>query len=320
MDRAQPIPHPAHRETPVQLRAAAGPAHAPRVRYARPAALEHKPNLALVRAAHLHLHLEPAVVHHPLHHHLVPSGYVSDTFLHGSGNFSHLASIIEISRSPALMNPGKRVQCKLVAIIIEISRSPALMNPSERVQCNLVAKKTVSHDVRLFRFALPSADQVLGLPVGKHIFLCATIDGKLCMRPYTPTSPVDEIGHFELLINVYFKGENPKFPNGGLMSQHLESLPIGSTLDVKGPLGHIEYAGRGNFLVDGKHRSTRRLAMIAGGTGITPVYQVIQAVLRDPENRTEMHLVYANRSEDDILLRDELDILLQKSYFLLAFR
>ncbi|CAL9099680.1 unnamed protein product [Musa acuminata var. zebrina] len=214
---------------------------------------------------------------------LIPSGYVSDTSLHGSGNFSHLASIIEISRSPALMNP------------------------SERVQCKLVAKKTVSHDVRLFRFALPSADQVLGLPVGKHIFLCATIDGKLCMRPYTPTSPVDEIGHFELLIKVYFKGENPKFPNGGLMSQHLESLPIGSTLDVKGPLGHIEYAGCGNFLIDGKHRLARRLAMIAGGTGITPVYQVIQAVLRDPEDRTEMHLVYANRSEDDILLRDELD-------------
>ncbi|THU66226.1 hypothetical protein C4D60_Mb05t11910 [Musa balbisiana] len=214
---------------------------------------------------------------------LIPSGYVSDTSLHGSGNFSHLASIIEISRSPALKNP------------------------SERVQCKLVAKKTISHDVRLFRFALPSADQVLGLPVGKHIFLCATIDGKLCMRPYTPTSPVDEIGHFELLIKVYFKGENPKFPNGGLMSQHLESLPIGSTLDVKGPMGHIEYAGHGNFLVDGKHRSARRLAMIAGGTGITPVYQVIQAVLRDPEDRTEMHLVYANRSEDDILLRDELD-------------
>ncbi|CAL9159104.1 unnamed protein product, partial [Musa hybrid cultivar] len=102
--------------------------------------LEHKPNLALVPATHLHLHLEPAVVHHPLHHHLVPSGYVSDTSLHGSDNFSHLASIIEIS--------------------------------------------------------------LLGLPVGKHIFLCATIDGKLCMRPYTPTSPVDEIGHFELLINV----------------------------------------------------------------------------------------------------------------------
>jgi nitrate reductase (NAD(P)H) len=38
------------------------------------------------------------------------------------------------------------------------------------------------------------------------------------------------------------------------------------------------------------------------------MYQVIQAVLRDqPEDETEMHLVYANRTEDDILLRDELD-------------
>ena len=48
--------------------------------------------------------------------------------------------------------------------------------------------------------------------------------------------------------------------------------------------------------------------MVAGGSGITPLYQVIQAVLRDqPEDRTEMHLVYANRTEDDILLRGELD-------------
>ncbi|RRT65770.1 hypothetical protein B296_00036489 [Ensete ventricosum] len=214
---------------------------------------------------------------------LIPSGYVSDTSVHGASDFSHLSTIREVSRPSALVNPREKVQCKLVS------------------------KTIISHDVRLFRFALPSADHVLGLPVGKHIFLCATIDGKLCMRPYTPTSPVDEVGLFELLIKVYFKGENPKFPNGGLMSQHLESLPVGSTLDIKGPTGHIEYTGRGNFAVNGKPRFARRLAMIAGGTGITPMYQVIQAVLRDPEDPTEMHLVYANRSEDDILLQDELD-------------
>ncbi|RZS13750.1 hypothetical protein BHM03_00045386 [Ensete ventricosum] len=214
---------------------------------------------------------------------LIPSGYVSDTSVHGASDFSHLSTIREVSRPSALVNPREKVQCKLVS------------------------KTIISHDVRLFRFALPSADHVLGLPVGKHIFLCATIDGKLCMRPYTPTSPVDEVGLFELLIKVYFKGENPKFPNGGLMSQHLESLPVGSTLNIKGPTGHIEYTGRGNFAVNGKPRFARRLAMIAGGTGITPIYQVIQAVLRDPEDPTEMHLVYANRSEDDILLQDELD-------------
>ncbi|RZS05992.1 hypothetical protein BHM03_00036574 [Ensete ventricosum] len=216
-------------------------------------------------------------------------------------------ALLEAYRIGELAPSGNTSEASLPATIREVSRPLALVKPHENVQCKLVSRKAASRNVRLFRFALPSADQVLDLPVGKHIFLYATINDKLCMRPYTPTSPVDEVGHLELLIKVYFKGENAKFPNGGLMSQHLESLPVGSTLDVKGPFGHIEYTGRGNFLVQGKPRIAKRLAMIAGGTGITPVYQVIRAALQDPEDHTEMHLVYANRTTEDILLREELD-------------
>ncbi|KAJ4753201.1 Nitrate reductase [Rhynchospora pubera] len=184
----------------------------------------------------------------------------------------------------------------------------ALANPREKVKCTLVAKTVISRDTRIFRFALPSSDQVLGLPVGKHIFLSATVGGKLCLRAYTPSSHVDVKGHFELVIKVYFKGENAKYPDGGVMSQYLESLSLGATIDIKGPLGEIEYIGRGNFTVKGEPCFAKRLAMIAGGTGITPIYQVMQAILRDqPNDITEMHLVYANRSEDDILLRQELD-------------
>ena len=91
------------------------------------------------------------------------------------------------------------------------------------------------------------------------------------------------------------------------MSQYLDSIPLGTVLDVKGPLGHIEYTGRGNFTVSGKHKFAKKLAMISGGTGITPVYQVMQAILKDPEDETEMYVVYANRTEDDILLKNELD-------------
>ncbi|CAL0317905.1 unnamed protein product [Lupinus luteus] len=192
-------------------------------------------------------------------------------------------------------------------------RSVAL-NPREKIPCKLVSKISISHDVRLFRFALPYEDQLLGLPIGKHIFLCANIDGKLCMRAYTPTSSVDEVGYFELVIKIYFKGVHPKFPNGGTMSQHLDSLPIGSVLEVKGPLGHIEYNGRGYFLVHGKEKFAKRLAMLSGGTGITPIYQVVQTILKDPEDQTEMHVVYANRTEDDILLREELDAWAKKHH------
>ncbi|CAA3018146.1 nitrate reductase [NADH] 2 [Olea europaea subsp. europaea] len=219
---------------------------------------------------------------------LITTGYTSDSpnnSVHGpTGNLLHLTSIKEIA--PA--------------------RNVALV-PREKVACKLISKTSLSHDVRSFRFALPSNDQVLGLPVGKHIFLCATINDKLCMRAYTPTSGVDTMGYFELVVKIYHKGVHPKFPNGGLMSQHLDSLPFGSFLDIKGPLGHIEYTGKGNFLVHGKHKFAKKLAMVAGGSGITPVYQVMQAILKDPKDETLMYLVYANRTENDILLRNELD-------------
>lgn len=227
---------------------------------------------------------------------LITTGYTSDSSspnnsLHGNSEFKHLAPIKEITTMSLPPLPRRKV-----ALI-----------PREKIPCKLISRTSISHDVRVFRFALPSEDQQLGLPVGKHIFLCATVDGKLCMRAYTPTSGVDEVGYFELVVKVYFKGVHPKFPNGGAMSQHLDSLPIGSDLDVKGPLGHIEYTGRGNFLVHGKHRFAKKLAMLAGGTGITPIYQVAQAILKDPEDHTKMYVVYANRTEDDILLREELD-------------
>lgn len=197
--------------------------------------------------------------------------------VHGASDMSptHLPPITEIA-------PIKEV--------VPAVRNVALV-AREKIPCKLVKKESLSHDVRLFRFALPSEDQVLGLPVGKHIFLCAKVDEKLCMRAYTPTSTIEAVGYFDLVIKVYFKGVHPKFPNGGLMSQYLDSLSLGSTMDVKGPLGHIEYIGTGNFMVHGKPKFAKKLTMLAGGTGITPIYQVIQAILKDPEDDTEIYVV-----------------------------
>ena len=51
----------------------------------------------------------------------------------------------------------------------------------------------------------------------------------------------------------------------------------------------------------------RELGMVAGGTGIAPMLQMIRAILANPEERTKMTLVYANRFETDIMMKDELD-------------
>mmetsp|Transcript_4775 Transcript_4775/g.8799 ORF Transcript_4775/g.8799 Transcript_4775/m.8799 type:complete len:294 (-) Transcript_4775:213-1094(-) len=154
----------------------------------------------------------------------------------------------------------------------------------------LSEKIRVSHNTRIFRFALDHPDQKLGLPLGRHISLRVTVDGKEVIRPYTPISSEDDSGYFDLLIKVYPEPH-------GVMSRHLDSLKIGDTIDVRGPSGKYEYAPN----------SKKMLGMIAGGTGLTPMWQVFQAILKDPNDKTKISLIFANVTEADILLKKNLD-------------
>jgi NAD(P)H-flavin reductase len=47
--------------------------------------------------------------------------------------------------------------------------------------------------------------------------------------------------------------------------------------------------------------------MIAGGTGITPMLQVIRQIFNDVGDTTRVNLLFANVSSADILLKKELD-------------
>lgn len=49
--------------------------------------------------------------------------------------------------------------------------------------------------------------------------------------------------------------------------------------------------------------------MIAGGTGITPMLQIIRAALKSNLDQTKLKLIYANVTPEDILLKQELDTL-----------
>lgn len=50
--------------------------------------------------------------------------------------------------------------------------------------------------------------------------------------------------------------------------------------------------------------------MIAGGTGITPMLQLLHAIFRDSNDATTTaSLLFANQTEDDILVREELEAL-----------
>ena len=68
-----------------------------------------------------------------------------------------------------------------------------------------------------------------------------------------------------------------------------------------------EYMGRGVFKSGSKQLTCKKLGMIAGGTGITPMLQIAASILDDPSDTTQVSLLYANQTEDDILVREMLD-------------
>jgi hypothetical protein len=76
-------------------------------------------------------------------------------------------------------------------------------------------------------------------------------------------------------------------------------MKIGDTIKVKGPKGAMAY----------QPNMVSRFAMIAGGTGITPMYQISKAILRGRASgdKTEVDLIFANVNPEDILMKDELD-------------
>lgn len=168
-----------------------------------------------------------------------------------------------------------------------------VLDPRQWRPFTLTRKDGVAPHVYRFVFALPSTDDILGLPTGQHIALRATINGQSVSRSYTPVSNNSDTGRIELLIKVY--------PNGA-MTRYLEDMKIGETIEIRGPKGAMQYS----------RQYAKHIGMIAGGTGITPMYQLIRAICEDPSDNTQISLLYANNAEEDILLRTELDTFAQR--------
>lgn len=172
----------------------------------------------------------------------------------------------------------------------------------------------VSQDTRRYTFSLPEGSKSLGLATCQHIQLGFHFSDRIVVRSYTPTRPVfehDEDGTFDLLVKTYFPDKSQP---GGTMSNILDCLRPGEEVEVKGPTGEIKYVGHGKFLIDDRELRAQNVTLVLGGSGITPGYQLIVRILsankkneKGGKDNTRLKVVDANKSENDILLREELD-------------
>jgi len=175
---------------------------------------------------------------------------------------------------------------------IALAKDETALDPKNFKKFQLLEIYPVSHNTNRYRFALEHEDQKLGLNVASCLVVKAPIgeNGKDVIRPYTPVSDTEDTGFFDLVVKEYPQG---------VMSKHIHSMHPGDTLEFKGPFPKIEY----------KPNMKEKIGMIAGGTGITPMLQVIEKILENPKDKTKISLIYANLSEKDILMKQELDTL-----------
>lgn len=174
---------------------------------------------------------------------------------------------------------------------------------------SLVSKRVVSWDTRIFTFSLNHATQMLGLPVGQHLMIkLRDANGEAIVRPYTPLSDGTSVGTVDVLVKVYFE-EPDKGSKGGKMTLALDALSLGQQVDFKGPIGKFTYLGGGQFSLEGNTRNVKSMTMICAGSGITPIFAVLRAIMQDATDPTRCTVIDSNRLEEDILCRQELDAL-----------
>ncbi|KXT09669.1 hypothetical protein AC579_9975 [Pseudocercospora musae] len=193
------------------------------------------------------------------------------------------------------------------------------------VPVTLKTRENLSEDTRKYIFALPDGMKDLGLGTCQHVQLGFHMKDKMLIRSYTPTKPLlpdprkskggskttdcevqsmqDGQGTFELVVKTYFPtSEQP----GGAMSNILDCMPIGEEVEVRGPTGEIVYNGNGKFVIEDEEMTFKKISLVLGGSGITPGFALIARAIVGAGEDLEVRVVDANKSEKDILLKDEL--------------
>lgn len=173
-----------------------------------------------------------------------------------------------------------------------VHATPITRAPSASARRSLVVRALVHEtaDALAIELADPSGAPIDFVP-GQFLTLHVRIDGRELKRAYSISSAPLDGAHAVVVV---------KKIEGGLVSGHLHgTLRVGDTLEVTGPSGSF---------VAPPASAPRHLVMLAGGSGITPVFSLLRtALVREPGARVT--LVFGNRRESDVIFRERLDAL-----------
>ncbi|TPX76042.1 hypothetical protein CcCBS67573_g02682 [Chytriomyces confervae] len=137
---------------------------------------------------------------------------------------------------------------------------------------------------------------------GEHISLRAKVNGKKTTRNYTPitTRSNMEAGLVELVIRLV--------PNGAMSSILQSSATNDTTKEL--PAFQISHCLEAFDYQANKHAF---ILMAAAGTGITPMINIARYILKNPADKTRIHLIFSVRNAEDTFLENILKDLVQQT-------
>lgn len=152
----------------------------------------------------------------------------------------------------------------------------------------ILSIEQVTHDVKRFQVEKPADYSFIpGQATDVSINTPELMKKK---RPFTITS-LNASPYLEFTIKIY--------PRHQGITNELNKLQPGNELIIRDAWGTIAYKGKGVF--------------IAGGAGVTPFI----SILRDLESKNELSgnkLLFANKTQDDIIMKDEFKRMLGRDF------
>ena len=169
----------------------------------------------------------------------------------------------------------------------------------------------LTENTKIYRFSLPYSNVrlvpettnlglhlILRVPVPSNDEDHVNINGGYITRQYTILSSPMCNGYFDIMIKLY---EN------GTASRVIRNWKVDDLVEFRGPFG--EFSSK--LMQPSETRKMHLLdfdniILLAAGTGIAPMVQVINYILDDDETDTRLHLLYSCRKSSEILLKDQI--------------
>lgn len=151
------------------------------------------------------------------------------------------------------------------------------------------------HGSRVLRFNLPGATQSSGLKIGQFVSIRGEWDGQTLVGYYSPITLPDDHGVIGILVRV----------DKGTLKDWLKALRPGDAVEMRACGGLVIERVPSLKQLQFEKEPIRRIAMIAGGSGVAPMIQIIRAALKRPyvTSIQSLDLIYAAEDVGELTYR-----------------